>query len=80
MERELTDDDLRKNKYPIDILIKNIDNLSIKPLVVHQHLDADFCKKYILNEEYQTIVEDYYLVTIEWVLWHQPHLKYEDLF
>ena len=75
---QLTDFDLRKNKYPLDVLIKNVDNLSIKTLLHWQHLDADFCKKYILNEEYQS-VEEYYAITIEYVLKLQPHIKYEDL-
>jgi hypothetical protein len=79
MDKSLTDEDLRKNKYPIDILIKNVKNLSIKTLLRWQHLDADFCKKYILNEKYQS-VEDSYLVTYEYILKHQPHIKYNDLF
>lgn len=78
MERELGDYDLRLNKYPIEILEKYINNFSIKSLLHWQHLDSEFCKKYILNEEYQS-AEEYYLVTVEYVLKKQPHLKYEDL-
>jgi len=70
--------DLRKNLYPIEDLIKNVQNLEISTLLRWQKLDADFCKKYILNEEYQS-VEDSYLVTIDYILKRQPHLKYEDL-
>jgi hypothetical protein len=77
-EKELKDSDLRLKKYPIEVLEKYVDNLSIKSLLHWQYLDARFCKKYILNEEYQT-AEDYYLVTIEYVLKKQPHLKYDDL-
>ena len=77
-EKELKDSDLRLKKYPIEVLEKYVDNLSIKTLLHWQHLDARFCKKYILNEEYQT-AEDYYLVTIEYVLKKQPHLKFDDL-
>jgi hypothetical protein len=77
-EKELKDSDLRLKKYPIEVLEKYVDNFSIPTLLHWQHLDARFCKKYILNEEYQT-VEDYYLVTIEYVLKKQPHLKYDDL-
>lgn len=78
MNELLTNEDIKKCKYPIDVLTKNIGNLSIKTLLQKQHLDASFCKKYILNEEYQT-VEDNYLITFEYVLKCQPHLKYEDL-
>ena len=77
-EKELKDSDLRLKKYPIEVLEKYVDNLSIKSLLHWQYLDAPFCKKYILNEEYQT-AEDYYLVTIEYVLKKQPHLKFDDL-
>jgi hypothetical protein len=70
--------DLRKKLYPIEDLIKNVQNLEISTLLRWQKLDVDFCKKYILNEEYQS-VEDSYLVTIDYILKRQPHLKYEDL-
>ena len=79
LSNKITDNDLRKQKYPIQVLIDNAHHLSISTLLRWQILDSDFCKKYILNEEYQC-VEDKYLVTIEYVLKRQPHLRYEDLF
>jgi len=78
MEKQLTDLDLRKNKYPIDVLIKNFNYVSNTALLLYQTLDADFCKKYILNEAYQT-VEESYKIDIEYVLKRQPHLTYKDL-
>lgn len=75
---QLTDDDLRKNKYPLDVLEKNIQHLSLITLVRCQHLDAEFCKKYVLNEKYQDR-EEYDTITTDWVFRWQPHLKYEDL-
>lgn len=75
---KLNDLDLRKKQYPVDVLIKNMYNLSTTGLVNYQKLDADFCKKYILNEELQC-VEEQYKITIEYVLKRQPHLKYEEL-
>jgi hypothetical protein len=75
---ELTDEDIKINKYPLEVLIKNVLNLSIKVLVSNQYLDADFCNKYVLNEEYQTVDESY-LIDIDWVLKRQPHLKRKDL-
>jgi hypothetical protein len=74
----ISNSDLRKKQYPIEDLIKNVNNLEISTLLRWQKLDADFCKKYILNENYQS-VEDSYLVTIDYILKRQPHLKYEDL-
>lgn len=76
--KKINDSDFRKKLFPIEELIKNIDNLSIKTLLRWQKLDADFCKKYILNEEYQS-VEEQYLITIEYILKRQPHLTYDDL-
>jgi hypothetical protein len=74
----LSDSDLPKKQYPIDVLIDNVLNLSISKLLKWQILDAEFCNKYILNEEYQC-VEETFLITFEYVLKRQPHLKYEDL-
>ena len=74
----LIDSDLRKNKYTIDELTKNVEYLSIKTLLRWQHLDADFCKKFILNPEYQSVEESYY-VTNEYILSFQPHLSYDEL-
>ena len=46
----INDQDLRKNKYDIDTLIRNINHLYIKTIVNTQILTADFCVKYILDE------------------------------
>lgn len=79
MEKKLNDFDIRKNKYPLDVLIKNCEHLDLTTLLHYQTLDANFCKKYILNEKYHLSFEDSYLITIDYVLKKQPHLKYEDL-
>jgi len=76
--KKLTNEDLRKKLYSIEELTKNVCNLSSSVLLRCKILDADFCKKYILNEEYQC-VEESYLITIEYVLKRQPHLTYEEL-
>ena len=78
MEKLLTDSDLRKKQYPLQLLIQNVDYLSVSALVRWQHLDADFCKKYILNEEYQS-VEEQYKIDVQYVLKYQPHLTYDEL-
>jgi hypothetical protein len=79
MEIKINDFDIRKKKYPLDVLIKNFQYLDITTLLHFQTLDADFCKKYILNDKYHLSFEDSYLITISYVLKKQPHLKYEDL-
>ena len=74
----IDDDDLETKQYPLDVLEYNIRKLSLIGLLRYQHLDANFCKKYILDEKYQS-ADEYYTVTIDYVLFYQPHLKYKDL-
>ena len=57
----LNDSMLRKKKYNIELLEKNIHNLSMKTLLYTQDLTADFCIKYVLNEKYASCVEDTFL-------------------
>jgi len=76
---EINNQDLRKKKYSIDILEKNIDNLSISTLLHSQILTPDFCIKYILNEEYASCVEEKYIDDLD-VLYYQPHIKPKDLY
>ena len=78
MEKLLTDCDLRKKQYPLHILTQNVDYVSVSALVRWQQLDADFCKKFILNEEYQS-VEEQYKIDVQYVLKYQPHLSYNEL-
>ena len=69
----LNDYMLRNKKYHIDLLEKNIHNLSMKTLLYTQDLTADFCIKYILNEKYASCVEDTFL-SISDVLNAQKHI------
>ena len=43
--------DLMYNKYNIEILEYNIDNLGLRRLLVTQTLTVDFCVKYLLNPD-----------------------------
>lgn len=74
----LTDEDLCKQQYPIDVLEKNQQYLDIRAMVRTQVLTAEFCNKYILDEKYMS-VEETYFIDIPYVLQHQPHLREEDL-
>lgn len=71
--------DLYNKQYPLDILEKNIMNLSGKTLLHTQHLTAEFCAKYILNDNYYEGVEEDYLYTGDFVLKKQPHINKEEL-
>jgi len=74
----ITDQSLLKTKYSIDILEKNIDNLSITRILRTQIITPEFCIKYILNEDYASCVEETYICDID-VLHNQPHIKQSDL-
>jgi hypothetical protein len=74
----ITDQSLLKIKYSIEILEKNIDNLSITRILRTQILTPEFCIKYILNEDYASCVEETYICDID-VLHNQPHIKQSDL-
>ncbi len=75
----ITNQDLYKNKYQLDILAENIMNLSGKALLNTQTLTAEFCAKYILNDNYYEGVEEDYLYTGDYVLQKQKHISKEDL-
>ena len=75
----ITNSTLRQHKYLIEELEKYIDNLNMKTLVNTQKLTIDFCVKYILNEEYAQCNEEVDLLTIDYVLYNQPHLDKAEL-
>jgi len=75
----IKNDDLYKQKYQLDILEKNIMNLSGKTLLNTQYLTAEFCAKYIINDNYSEGVEEDYLYSGDFVLKKQKHISKEDL-
>ncbi len=75
----IKNEDLYKNKYQLDILERNIMNLSGKSLLNTQYLTAEFCAKYILNDNYSEGVEEDYLYSGDFVLQKQKHITKEDL-
>ncbi len=75
----LNDSMLRKKKYDIEVLEKNIYNLSMKTLLYTQDLTADFCIKYILNEKYASCVEDTFLSMGD-VLNAQKHITRSSIY
>ncbi len=75
----ITNEDLYKNKYQLDILEENIMKLSGKTLLHTQYLTAEFCAKYILNDNYYEGVEEDYLYTGDFILQKQKHILKEDL-
>ena len=78
---KITNCDLRnnKNKYSLTELEANINNLQIKIVLNTQTLNADFCAKYILDENRATCEEDLWLIDVGYVLTKQPHITREEL-
>ena len=66
-----------RNKYSIEVLEANLQHLEIKHILQTQTLTAEFCVKYVLNEDYASCQEDLYLIDIGYVLYHQKHLTRE---
>ena len=78
-EEEIDNSDLRINKYNIETLERNVDNLNMKTCVNTQVLTAEFCVKYVLNEDYMSCIEDTYCIDSGYVLKRQPHLTYAEI-
>lgn len=68
-----------RNKYTIQKLEANINNLEIKHILQYQKLTSNFCAKYVLNKDYASCQEDLYLIDIGYVLYHQKHLTYDEI-
>ena len=77
IEYEVDDYKLCKTQYPIDVLERNICNVSLKLLLRTQKLTAEFCVEYILSEEYSDVEETY--ICDHDVLHNQPHITREEL-
>lgn len=75
---KITNNDLYRKKYDIETIEENVDDLDIKTMLCTQKLTAEFCVKYILNDDYVSTVEESYICDID-VLLRQKHLKQEDL-
>ena len=77
-EEEIDNSDLRINKYNIETLERNVDNLNMKTCVNTQVLTAEFCVKYILNKDFQFTKEEQE-INIETIKKYQPHLLDIDM-
>ena len=75
----VTDQDLCKNKYDIKTLEENFVHLNSKIVLRTQILTADFCVKYLLNDDYASCVEDTYYFCKDVVLRNQPHITESEL-
>lgn len=76
----VTDDQLlaHPNKYSIEILEQNINNLNKKILLATQKLTVDFCIKYILDLATDNGSEDSYIYDVDYILDFQKHLTKQE--
>jgi hypothetical protein len=77
---KITDSDLihNKNKYDISILEKNVQKLDKKLLLCNQILNAEFCVKYIYDDNIDSGSEDSYIYDMKYILDRQPHITEEE--
>jgi hypothetical protein len=75
----LNDNMIRRKKYTIDLLEKNINFLSTKTILYTQDLTPEFCVKYILNEKYASCVEDTF-ISMSDVLNAQRHITKKEIY
>jgi hypothetical protein len=73
----ITKDDLYKNQYDYITLKMNIYCVSLLDILKTQKLTAEFCVKYILNEDFQILDEDQN-ITIDMVKKYQQHILDAD--
>ena len=76
--KRLSNMDLINNKYDLDILEKNINNLSKKFLLRTQKLTVEFCIKYIYDDDIDATDEDSYLFDKSHILETQQHITEEE--
>jgi len=71
---------LSNQKFDIETLEKNIDNLSLRRVLLTQHLTLEFCLKYILNPEEHAICNEDFYISKEDIIIYQPHISKEELY
>lgn len=70
----------KEKQYNEKELIKMIENLEVTQmnvLITQKNLSLQFCKNYILNEEYSITDEDLYIDIYD-VIKYQKHIKQSD--
>lgn len=60
------------------IIIKTLNKFDLNYLLNNYKLSIDFCKNYVLNEDYQ-ITNKEKEIDISYIILKQPHIRFEDL-
>lgn len=66
--------DKQYNEKELIKMIENLDVTQMNVLITQQNLSLEFCKNYILNEEYSITDEDSYIDIYD-VIKYQQHIK-----
>jgi len=74
----ITKDDLYRNQYDYETLKTNIYTVSLLDILKTQKLTADFCVKYILNEDFQFSAEEQ-SINMEILRKYQTHISDMEL-
>lgn len=75
----ITNMDLLKNKYSMDILEENINHLSEKTILATQTLTPEFCVKFILDLDTESGGEESYIFDVNYILKFQKHITKKEL-
>ena len=75
---KINEEDLYNNQYSIEILEKNINNLNKKRVINTQKLTADFCVKYLLDNNINSGNEDSYIFDEAYILNSQEHITEKE--
>ena len=78
--QRITDTNLLKFNYDIEILEKNFNHLNNKILISTQKLTAAFCIKYLFNIDIDSGSEDSYLWDVYYIMHKQPHITEQELY
>jgi hypothetical protein len=74
----ISDSDLCNQRYSLDILRKNINNLNKKVVLSTQKLTAQFCVKYILDTAIESGNQESGIYTKGHILRMQKHITSEE--
>jgi hypothetical protein len=75
---KINEEDLYKQQFPIEILEKYIHKLNKKRVINTQKLTADFCVKYLLDNNIDSGSEDSYIFDEAYILNSQFHITEKE--
>jgi hypothetical protein len=74
MQQKIYNYQLSNHKYEVDLLVENIQNLSLRKLLITQKLNYSFCQTYLLHPEEYAMCKEDYDISLEDIKIYQPHI------